>query len=179
MQPCSHSYAVYPYFAAALTFASDFRTSNRACFRNLMTLNRSKSVRARLRSFWARFFAHALSCHFSSIPAFSHAFLTAPVRAPRGNFSRTKGVRMQCARAIDWRGTAVFVSVDGPSTRAWFLLLLRPFLLFLKENYVRACGQWSLQWQQAFHLEGHRGWGQHVQPQPVSRMMLWFRRHPL
>ncbi len=43
--------AVYPFFAAALTIASDFRTSNLACFRNLITLNRSKSVRARLRSF--------------------------------------------------------------------------------------------------------------------------------
>jgi hypothetical protein len=29
---------------------------------------------------------------------------------------------MQCARAIDWRGTAVLVSVEGPSTRACYLV---------------------------------------------------------
>ncbi len=141
MQPYSQSYAVYPYFAAALTFANDFRTSNRACFRNLMALNRSKSVRARLRSFRARFFAQALSCHFSSIPAFSHAFLTVPVRAPRGKFLRTNGVRIQRARAIDWRGTAVLVSVDGPSTRACFCQYRDLSFQLLGDKYVRAYGQ--------------------------------------
>lgn len=106
------------YFADALIFANDFLTSKPACFFNLMTLNRSKSVKARLFSFWLRFLAHALSCHFPSIPAFSHCDLTTPVRAPRGSFSRTRGVRMSCARAIAWRGTAALVFVAGPSMRA-------------------------------------------------------------
>ena len=93
-----------------------------------MTLNLSKSVRAFLRSFWLRFLAHALSCHFASIPAFSHCALTTPVRAALGSFSRTSGVRMTLDRAIDWRGTAVLVSVDGPSMRACLSISLCAFL---------------------------------------------------
>ena len=100
MQSCSQSQIHPSPYEAALTLANDFRTSKRACFLNLRTLNRSKSVRARLRSFWARFLAQALSCHFASIPAFSHSALTTPVRAARGSFSRTRGVRMSCASAI-------------------------------------------------------------------------------
>ena len=128
------------YFAADLTLANDFRTSKRDCFLNLITLNRSKSVNARLRSFWLRFFAHVLSCHFSSMPAFSHCFLTTPVRAPRGSFSRTKGVRMSCESEIDWRGTAVLVSVEGPSMRACLRVssCAPNFLSFRKCN-IRAC----------------------------------------
>ena len=120
-QPCISLDSPSPnppiYLAAALTLARDLRTSKRACLRRRRTLKRSKSVSARLRSFWARFLAQADSCHLASIPAFSHAALTAPVRAPRGSFSRTSGVRMRRARAIDWRGTAVLESVDGPSIR--------------------------------------------------------------
>lgn len=107
------------YLAAALTLARDLRTSKRACLRSLRTLKRSKSVSARRRSFWARFLAQADSCHLASIPAFSQAALTAPERAPRGSFSRTSGVRMRRARAIDWRGTAVLESVEGPSIRTF------------------------------------------------------------
>ena len=91
---CSQIPNHQPIYEEALTLAKDFRTSKRACFLNRITLNRSKSVKARLRSFCRRFLAHALSCHFASIPAFSHCFLTTPVRAPRGSFSRTKGVRI-------------------------------------------------------------------------------------
>lgn len=102
MQSYAQSQIRHPvYFAEDLTVANDFRTSKRACFLNRITLNRSKSVKVRLRSFCLRFLAHALSCHFASIPAFSHAFFTTPVRAPRGSFSRTRGVRMRCAREID------------------------------------------------------------------------------
>jgi hypothetical protein len=51
MQLCSHSPNTSNPYAEALTLANDFRTSKRACFLNRRTLNRSKSVNARLRSF--------------------------------------------------------------------------------------------------------------------------------
>ena len=147
MQSHAHPNPVHQliYFAAALTFANDFRTSKRACFLKRITLNLSKSVRARLFSFCVRFSAHALSCHFASIPAFSHCAFTTPVLAARGSLARIKGVRMSCARAIDWRGTAVLVEVDGPSMRAYFMSILVPQALESLQNHVRACDRWFRQ----------------------------------
>lgn len=100
-KPQNHSTFPAPslYFDAVFALAEATRTPKRVDFLNRRTLNRSKSVRARLRSTWTLFLAQALSCHFASIPAFSHAFWTAPVRAPRGSFARTRGVRTRWARA--------------------------------------------------------------------------------
>lgn len=143
MQSCpSVLKSVLSIYAEALTFANDFRTSKRACFFNRMTLNRSKSVNARLRSFWTRFLAHALSCHFASISAFFHAAATTPVREARGRFSRTRGVRMSCARAIDWRGTAILVFVAGPSIKACIKSIFASLeSLEFMDFHIRACGR--------------------------------------
>jgi hypothetical protein len=84
-----------------------------------MTLKRSKSVSDWRRSCWSCFLAQLLSAHLASIPADSHAFLTAPDRAPRGSFSTTIGVRRVRESWTMLRGVASLASVEGPSTRAW------------------------------------------------------------
>lgn len=45
---------------------------------------------------------------------------------------------MQCARAIDWRGTAVLLSVDGPSTRACFWITTWDLFLLPSEKITYA-----------------------------------------
>jgi hypothetical protein len=83
-----------------------------------MTLKRSKSVSDARRSCWSCFLAQLLSLHLASTPAASHAFLTAPVRAPRGSFSITIGVRRVRESWTIPRGVASLASEEGPSTRA-------------------------------------------------------------
>lgn len=102
-------------FAAAV----DAVQTTPTCFRNLKTLNLSKSESPRLFSLCSRRFAHALSDHFSSTPSFSHAFATGPLPAARGNLGMTRGVTMRFDREIAWRGTEAFSFVEGPSTRAY------------------------------------------------------------
>jgi len=104
--------------AEALILASALRSSNRLCFFNRMTLNLSKSVRDRRRSCCSCFFAQLPAFHFESISAFSHALLTAPVRAPRGSFSMTRGVRRVLEKETVVRAVASLGSAEGPSTRA-------------------------------------------------------------
>lgn len=105
--------------AAARTLTRALRSSNRLCFFNRMTLKRSKSVSDWRRSCWSCFLAQLPSCHFASIPAASHAFLTVPDRAPRGSLSTTIGVRRVLASETMPRGVASRGSEEGPSTRAW------------------------------------------------------------
>lgn len=146
--PCAIMLAPRPFliYLPALILANDFRTSNRACFLNLRTLNRSKSVKARLFTFWALFLAHALWLNCASMPAFSHCVLIAPDRAPRGSFSRTKGVRMTRAKAIAWRGTLVLESAAGPSTRTCEGQYISSSDFNDSWNcHIHACGQWSRQ----------------------------------
>ena len=116
MRSTSPVHAVVVY-AEALTLARALRCSNRRCFLRRMTLKRSKSVRALRRSPCSLRLAQLLSFHLASIPAASQNFLTVPVRAPRGSFSITKGASRASDRGIAWRGTASFLSLEGPSTR--------------------------------------------------------------
>lgn len=89
------------------------------CFFNLMTLNRSKSVRFFLRSCCSLFLAHDDSAHFESISFFSHSFLTGPVPAAFGRLGITHGVRETALVATACRGTTASSFVEGPSTRIW------------------------------------------------------------
>ncbi|KAA8569301.1 hypothetical protein EYC84_000958 [Monilinia fructicola] len=109
----------YQIYAAAILALATL-TWNPARFLNLKTLNRSKSVKAALLACFSRFCAHGLCCHNFSIPAFSHSFLTTPVRAALGRPLRTRGVRTTLAREIACLGTAASLSVAGPSIRAYF-----------------------------------------------------------
>ncbi len=116
-KPCrtkrSPSKAANRPYAAALILARALRSSKRLCFFNRRTLKRSKSVSDWRRSCCSCFFAQLLSVHFWSTPADSHAFWTAPERAPRGSFSITIGVS---SVRESWARLRV---VLGPSTRAW------------------------------------------------------------
>ncbi len=108
------------------------------CFLSLITLNLSKSVRARLFCLRSRFFAHALSSHFLSTSSFSHAFLRAPVPSARGSFGITMGESMTFARAEAWRGTEALSFVEGPSTRTWKVILTNyPVPIVLSFQAVR------------------------------------------
>ena len=105
-------------YAEAWTLARALRCSNRRCFLRRMTLNRSKSVRAFRRSPCSFLLAQLLSFHFASMPAFSHAALTVPVRAARGSLGMTKGANRTSVRRTACRGTTSLGSDEGPSTRA-------------------------------------------------------------
>jgi hypothetical protein len=73
------------------------------------------------------------SFHLASISAFSHAFLTAPDRAPRGRFSITRGVRRVLEKETVVRPEASLGSEDGPSTRAYDVI---QFSFLLVPNFI-------------------------------------------
>lgn len=105
-------------YAEALTLARAFRSSNRRCFLNRMTLNRSKSVSAFLRSVWSFLLAHLLSFHLASISAFSHAFFSVPVRTARGSLAILRSDSSTSEKEIACLGTTSLGSAEGPSTKA-------------------------------------------------------------
>ena len=120
------------------------RSSNRLCFFNRMTLKRSKSVSDWRRSCWSCFLAQLPSCHLASIPAASHAFLTAPDRAPRGSFSTTIGVSRVLASETMPRGVARRGSEEGPSTRAWSTSVLVSFPIHMSIDCLIGLGGGSV-----------------------------------
>ncbi len=114
----NQSFLPFPVYAEALTLARAFLSSNRRCFLSRMTLNRSKSVSALLRSVWSFRFAHLLSFHLASMPDFSHAAFRVPVRTARGSFSILRSDSSTSTKEMACRGTTSLGSAEGPSTRA-------------------------------------------------------------
>jgi len=99
----------------AFTLARLFRTSTRTCFFNLMTLNRSKSVRALRFPLRSRALAKAVSLQVFSKPDSFSLAAKVPGLMPRG-ISTVSFVRATSERRTAWRGTPLPFSVDGPST---------------------------------------------------------------
>jgi hypothetical protein len=84
----------------------------------------------------------------ASMPAFSHAALTVPERAPRGSLSITNADRRRLEKEKGWRGTASLASEEGPSMRAYIRFVsvfcsALPYAVFQATGsmYVHACGR--------------------------------------
>ena len=111
------------YALLALELARLFRTSNRACFLNTITLKRSKSLNCFLRAALAVDFAAGLLAHLLSTSNFAHAFSRPVWPMASGSFGSTMLVRERWESGADWRGTTLVESVEGPSTRTCSLML--------------------------------------------------------